>query len=181
MTDKIRAVHPLRVAEFFEDHNLVIDRPSELSIRALLENATVLGELANPDIFQLSAIWSGMVQEPKDLERILELISSANSTLFAPKAYTIPGPRLGTAYLAAEGNVPIGSGLSELQFFSFIETTLTAIVGFFSQVELVLPHLVTWGPAPTPAKNTKLTTLFPSTPPGAPDMNHDPLSDGTGL
>lgn len=175
MTDKISAVHPLRVAAYFEERDLVIERPSAMSIRVLLDNAAIVCELANPDIFQVSSIWKGVVQKPRDLARLLELISSSNATLFAPKAYTIPGPRLGITYLGAEGNIPISSGLSELQFYSFIETTVTAIIGLFTQVELLLPHLVTWNSTSAATTNTKLGRLF-TLKVAAEDRG--PLSDG---
>lgn len=141
MPNSVEPVHSLRVAKYFEDQHLTGRLRTDTSVEVEMANVVLKCDLSNPSLLRISATWDEAVSSAAEIKELFEIASSCNAARFTPKAYTVHGEVPGTYSLGAEATIPIASGLSEEQFYSFFETSTTAIIGLFAEIDLRLPHL----------------------------------------
>ena len=99
---------------------------------------------SNPHILQLRAHWRGIATDDAQFASLVEEVRRCNSTRTGPKAYLAPfedGHRYG---LIAECDIVATNGLSEAQLDAFFETSMSMMMGFFSDLEETLSDFVTW-------------------------------------
>ena len=128
-TDRIRTV--------LHGHDLNFGQSSEEELAVPTRNA-------NPHILQLRAHWRGIAADDAQFASLVEEVRRCNSTRTGPKAYLAPfedGHRYG---LIAECNIVATNGLSEAQLDAFFETSMSMMMGFFSDLEETLSDFVTW-------------------------------------
>ena len=135
-TDRIRDLLRSRDVRF-GDYN-------EGELAYLTPNAAFFWNATNPQILQLRAQWRGIARTPEQFGELAREVAACNSTRTGPKAYLAPfedGRRYG---LIAECDIVATNGLSEAQLDTFFETSMSMIMGFFSDLEETLPEFVTW-------------------------------------
>ena len=130
-TDRIRAV-------------LNFGESSEEELAVPTRNAVYFWNTSNPHILQLRAHWRGIATDDAQFASLVEEVRRCNSTRTGPKAYLAPfedGRRYG---LIAECDIVATNGLSEAQLDAFFETSMSMMMGFFSDLEETLSDFVTW-------------------------------------
>ena len=135
-TDRIRAV--------LHGHDLNFGESSEEELAIPTRNAVYFWNVSNPHILQLRAHWRGIASNDAQFSSLVEEVRRCNSTRTGPKAYLAPfedGRRYG---LIAECDIVATNGLSEPQLDAFFETSMSMMMGFFSDLEETLSDFVTW-------------------------------------
>lgn len=135
-TDRIRAV--------LHGHDLNFGESSDEELAVPTRNAIYFWNTSNPHILQLRAHWRGIANDDAEFASLMEEVRRCNATRTGPKAYLAPfedGRRYG---LIAECDIVATNGLSEAQLDTFFETSMSMIMGFFSDLEETLPEFVTW-------------------------------------
>ena len=92
----------------------------------------------------MRAHWRGIATDDAQFASLVEEVRRCNSTRTGPKAYLAPfedGRRYG---LIAECDIVATNGLSEAQLDAFFETSMSMMMGFFSDLEETLSDFVTW-------------------------------------
>lgn len=108
------------------------------------DRAVFTWSVANPQVIQISARWRGVAQSSEHFQTLRGLVSDCNSSCAFPKAYMIPLAVDGQYTVGGECNLLSGRGVTEDQFYGFVERSATALHNFLAQAELKLPQLVTW-------------------------------------
>ena len=135
-TDRIRTV--------LHGHDLNFGESSDEELAVPTRNAIYFWNTSNPHILQLRAHWRGIANDDAEFASLMEEVRRCNATRTGPKAYLAPfedGRRYG---LIAECDIVATNGLSEAQLDTFFETSMSMIMGFFSDLEETLPEFVTW-------------------------------------
>ncbi|MDO5034846.1 MAG: YbjN domain-containing protein [Actinomycetaceae bacterium] len=106
------------------------------------ETGLVFINFSSPSILQIRAIWRGISKNDDDFGDLAQQIHMCNVQRSGPKAYLIPLNDANEFSLGAEVNLVISKGATNAQLTNFYETALTMILGYFQDVETVLPHLI---------------------------------------
>lgn len=95
-------------------------------------------------VLHIHGRWWGTTKDDALFNRLRSLVARSNATRATPKAYLWPQGEAGHYGVKAEASMLTFKGVTEAQFYHFLETSFTAIAQFFSDVEKELPQLVTW-------------------------------------
>lgn len=117
---------------------------TELTLCVEADNAFYFCSVENPHVLQISTQWRGIALCDEDFQSLRLAVRTCNATCAFPKAFMVPIPPNGRYTVGAECNTLISRGLSEAQFFGFVERSLESLSAFLTVLERRLPHLVTW-------------------------------------
>lgn len=133
-----------RVRSYLAGRRLEYGASNSFSWSVVTENALILWTLENPQVLQIRGQWRGTAEDPESFQDICRAIANCNATRLSPKAHLLSlagGKHHG---VMAECNILTDGGLTEQQFYAFCESSLTAMLSFFADLERRNPNLVTW-------------------------------------
>ena len=137
--NEIKPVSQSRAQEIFAKAHLRFEAKSENVLELASPEAYFWCDMSNPEIFNFRGRLRRVVSTPEGRSSLIDFICRCNSERVLPKAYTIPLRDGKTVTLGAEVNALTTHGMSESQFYSFIETTYVALVALFAEAEQVIP------------------------------------------
>ncbi len=128
-----------RVYDVFTRAGLELAEQGEHSLKLSSPLAHYICDFANPGVFQIRGVWRRTTTSPKDREALTQFVAQCNRERVIPKAYTLPTAAGRAATLGAEVNVLTAHGLSQDQFYGFVDGAVVAIATLFADAERALP------------------------------------------
>lgn len=129
-------ISPRRVLGFLRNTSLVPEQDSEFLLRIEDTDAVLWCDLSHPDVLQLRGRWRGSVPTEDEPLRsgLVDLVAKTNSGSVHPKSYTLPSSDRRRLGVGAEVCFLTTAGMTEAQFYSFIEAAHTALTCFFASL-----------------------------------------------
>lgn len=137
--NEIKPISQSRAQDIFAKAHLHFEAKSDNVLELVSSDAYFWCDMSHPEIFNFRGRLRRTVSTPEGRSSLIDFICRCNSERILPKAYTIPLRDGKTLALGAEVNALTTHGMSESQFYSFIETTYVALVALFAEAEQVIP------------------------------------------
>lgn len=106
------------------------------------ETGLIFVNFKSPSILQIRGLWRGVSSTDEDFGALAQQVHMCNVQRSGPKAYLLPLDESTRFSAGAEVNLVVSKGATNAQLTNFYETALTMLLGWFQDVEAVLPHLV---------------------------------------
>ncbi|OKL50625.1 hypothetical protein BM477_01340 [Boudabousia marimammalium] len=131
-----------RISSLLEEQGLRTQAdPSGKAIMVPFLNIIFICQLAG-STFSVQGVWRGDLADPTDRAKAVAFVQSHNANALLPKVYLADNEE--EVKLHTESNTVVPAGLNDVQLVQFLQVSLTASLHVVSEIEKLLPHLVTW-------------------------------------